>query len=158
MSIAWLLFAAITFHLQDTTGAWHDPAEWRGAKAVVLAFISIDCPISNSYAPEFARLNAEYAKRGVRFYGVHPDPDRSLDDVRKYATDFGYTFPMLLDPQQSLTRATGATIQPQVIVLSPQGEVLYSGRVDDRYIAIGKSRYAATKHDLRDAIDAVLVG
>jgi hypothetical protein len=65
---------------------------------------------------------------------------------------------VLQDPQQTLTRAAGATMQPQVVVLSPQGHVLYSGRIDDRYIEIGKTRYEATTHDLRDALDAVLAG
>jgi peroxiredoxin len=150
--------AASAFHLQDTTGAWHDATEWDGAKAIVLFFVSIDCPISNSYIPEMQRINALYEKRGVRMYAVQPDAGRALEDVKKYATDFGYTFPVLLDPQQTLTRAAGATIQPQVVVLSPQGHVLYSGRIDDRYIEIGKSRYEAAKHDLRDALDAVLAG
>jgi peroxiredoxin len=146
------------FHLQDTVGAWHDATEWNGAKAVVLFFVSIDCPISNSYVPEMQRLNASYEKRGVRMYAVQPDAGRAPDDVKKYAADFGFTFPVLHDPQQSLTRATGATIQPQVVLLSPRGDVLYSGRIDDRYIEIGKSRYQASTHDLRDAMDAVLAG
>jgi len=150
--------AIVPFHLQDTAGAWHDATEWNGAKAVVLFFVSIDCPISNSYIPEMQRLNTLYEKHGVRMYAVQPDAGRAPDDVKKYAADFGYTFPVLQDPQQTLTRATGATIQPQVVVLSPEGRVLYSGRIDDRYIEIGKSRYQATKHDLKDALDAVLAG
>jgi hypothetical protein len=89
---------------------------------------------------------------------VQPDAGRAPADVKKYAADFGFTYPVLEDPQQTLTRAAGATMQPQVVVLSPQGHVLYSGRIDDRYIEIGKSRYEPTTHDLRDALDAVLAG
>jgi peroxiredoxin len=150
--------AAGPFHLQDTNGAWHDQAEWNGAKAVVLFFVSIDCPISNSYIPEMQRIHAAYEKRGVRVYAVQPDAGRAPEDVKKYAADFGFPFPVLEDPQQTLTRAAGATMQPQVVVLSPQGRAMYSGRIDDRYIEIGKSRYEATTHDLRDALDAVLAG
>jgi peroxiredoxin len=150
--------AVAPFHLQDTAGAWHDATEWNGAKAIVLFFVSIDCPISNSYIPEMQRIHAAYEKRGVRMYAVQPDAGRAREDVKKYAADFGFTFPVLQDPQQTLTRAAGATIQPQVVLLSPQGQVLYSGRIDDRYIEIGKSRYEATRHDLRDALDAVLAG
>ena len=160
MPAFWLLLAAagVPFHLQDTAGIWHDAAEWRGARAVVLFFVSIDCPISNSYAPEIQRISATYSARGVRFYAVQPDPDRAPEDVKKYAAGFGYTFPMLLDARQELTRATGATTMPQVVVLSARGEVLYSGRVDDRYMAIGKSRYKPTRYDLRDMLDALLAG
>ena len=155
---ALLLLASLSFRLQDTAGAWHDAAEWRGSKAVVLFFVSIDCPISNSYAPEMQRISTRYARQGVVFYAVQPDPSRALDDVKKYAADFGYPFPMLLDTEQKLTRATRATIMPQVVVLTPQGDVRYSGRIDDRYIAIGKSRLQATQLDLRDALDAILAG
>lgn len=158
MSLVFLLAAALSFRLQDTAGAWHDATEWRGAKAVVLAFISIDCPISNSYAPELQRVRADYEKRGVKFFAVQPDAGRKLGDDQKYVADFGYTFPFLLDPHQVLTRYVKATIMPQVVVLSSQGEMLYSGRIDDRYISIGKARYAATRSDLREALDEVLAG
>jgi peroxiredoxin len=153
-----LLLAALSFHLQDTGGAWHDAAEWRGARAVVLAFISIDCPISNSYAPELQRVRADYSGRGIKFYAVQPDANRELEDDRKYVADFGYTFPLLLDPRQTLTRIAKASIMPQVVVLSSHGDILYSGRIDDRYVAIGNARYAATRNDLREALDAVLAG
>jgi peroxiredoxin len=153
-----LVAPADAFHLQDTSGAIHTAQEWNGAKAVVLFFVSIDCPISNGYIPEMQRINEAYSKRGVRFYGVQPDAGRAPADVKKYADDFALPFPLLADPKQTLTHSVGATIQPQVVVLSPAGQVVYSGRVDDRYVEIGKSRLEATRHDLREALDAVLAG
>jgi hypothetical protein len=48
---------------------------------------------------------------------------------------------------------------PEVAVFVPASSELrevYLGRVDDRYIALGQERAAATKHDLADAIRAVL--
>jgi len=41
---------------------------------------------------------------------------RFLEIVRKHADEFGYTFPLLLDPKLTLARVAGATIVPQVAV------------------------------------------
>ena len=65
---------------------------------------------------------------------------------------------MLLDPQQILSRYTGATITPEVAVLSGGGELLYLGRIDNRVEDFGKTRLQATEFDLRDTLDAVLAG
>ncbi len=52
-----------------------------------------------------------------------------------------------------------ATITPEAAVLIPAGSALhtvYAGRIDDRYVDIGKERPRATRHDLEDAVKAVL--
>ena len=40
------------FHLRDTEGALHTAAEWAGRKAVLLYFVTVDCPVANSYVRE----------------------------------------------------------------------------------------------------------
>jgi hypothetical protein len=52
-----------------------------------------------------------------------------------------------------------ATITPEVAVLIPflaGFREVYKGRIDNRYIALGRERPAATRHDLENAIRAVL--
>ena len=91
-------------------------------------------------------------------YGVHCEADLSATDAAKHAKEYGLTFPILLDPTQKLARAVGATITPQAVLLSPQGDVLYRGRIDDRFALNGKRRDVPTRHDLADAIESVLAG
>jgi hypothetical protein len=43
-------------------------------------------------------------------------------------------------------------------VLSPSGDVLYRGRIDDRVADFGKRRVEPTRRDLRLALDAILAG
>jgi peroxiredoxin len=148
----------LRFALHDTEGAVHDQNEWAGARAVVIFFITTDCPLSNGYAPEMNRIEEEYAPRGVRFYGVQGDTSVADDEVRRHTREFAYRFPILFDPAQSLSQHTGATITPEVAVLAPSGEVLYLGRIDNRVEDWGKVRYQATVFDLRDALSAVLAG
>jgi len=41
------------------------------------------------------------------------------------------------------------------VVLGKHGEILYRGRIDNRYAALGTKRLVATEHDLRDALDDI---
>ena len=150
--------AAPQFQLRDTQGAVHTPAEWAAHKAVVLFFVTIDCPVGNSYVPEMNRIRDAYASRGVAVYAVQADPSVREADVAKYAKDYRYTFPLLLDPGQILVKHAGATITPQAAVLSPEGKVLYLGPVDNRVVDFGKSRPHATESYVREDLDAVLAG
>jgi len=148
----------LQFHLRDTRGGVHTPAEWSGHKAVVLFFTTIDCPVANSYVPEMNRINESYAPRGVLVYAVQADPTVAVADVTRYASDYRYAFPLLLDPTQVLVRLTDAKITPQAAILTPDGRLLYLGRVDNRVVDFGKQRPQATVQDLRLALDAVLAG
>jgi peroxiredoxin len=145
------------FSLQDTAGLTHTDAEWKGA-GVVLFFLTTDCPISNGYVPEMNRIAREYASRGVRFYGVMTDTSVPLADVRKHVKDFGYTFPVLIDPTQILVKYTNADTNPESAVISLRSGLVYLGRIDNRVEGFGLARTQATQHELRDAIDQALAG
>jgi len=146
------------FSLTDTDGHLHTQSEWTANKAVVLLFVSTDCPLSNRYVPEFKRLESSYRPRGVMFLAVQGDATVSSDEVRRHAREYAYTFPYLLDPSESLAAFTGATTTPEAAVLSSRGELRYLGRIDNRLEDFGHERVEVTQFDLADAIDAVLAG
>jgi peroxiredoxin len=146
------------FSLTDTGGHTHTPAEWSGKRAVVLFFLTTDCPLCNNYVPEMNRLAQAYAARGVAFYGVQGDATVPAGEVRRHAQDFAFTFPYLFDQEESLAAYTGATATPEAAVLSPTGRLLYLGRIDNRLEDFGKQRVQVTEFDLRDALDAILDG
>ena len=52
--------------LPDAAGQRHAPADWRGSKAVVLFFLNTECPVSNGYAPEMARVARPGGRHGFR--------------------------------------------------------------------------------------------
>ena len=149
---------APAFSLLDTAGRAHTAAEWAGKRAVVLLFVSTDCPLSNRYVPEMNRIANAYAARGVAFYAVQGDATVPLAEVQQHVKAFSYTFPYLLDPEESLASFTGATATPQAAVLSPSGALLYLGRIDNRLEDFGQERLQVTEFDLRDALDAILAG
>lgn len=146
------------FPLRDTAVALHDRAQWRGYAAIVVYFTMTDCPVSNAYVPELNRIRDAYAGRGVLFLAVAADSRLTRAAAARYAADYGYRFPVLLDPDRTLARLTGATICSQAAVLSPDARVLYLGRIDNRVVDFGVHRLHPTSTDLRDALDAVLAG
>ena len=130
----------------------------KSRRATVLLFVTNDCPITNAYAPEIKRLCETYTLRKVAFYLVYADPELKAAAVRQHVRDYRLPCPALLDPAHRLVHFTQATVTPEAVVLAPDGKLLYKGRIDDHYIDFGKARFAATAHDLREALDAVLQG
>src|SRR5262245_48811766 len=57
--------------------ALHD----QKAKAVVVAFLSAECPMSNGYLPVLAEVATKYAEKGVAVVGVFPDAELSAKDL-----------------------------------------------------------------------------
>jgi peroxiredoxin len=152
------LVTAQSWRLTDTAGRVHTPEEWRAAQSVVFFFIATECPISNRYAPEINRIAAAHEKRGIKFYAVHSDPDVTAEVARQHAQDYGYRMPILLDPAQRLAQQFGVTLTPTAIIITPNQELLYRGRIDNQHVAFGKYRPRATRHDLRDALATRLRG
>ena len=130
----------------------------EGPKAVLLFFIRPDCPISNSYAAELKRLVGEYRPRGVASVVVYAEADLEPWKAECHAFEFEFGCPTILDPKLLLARRLGATVTPEAALLSPQGELLYRGRIDDRCVGVGKWRSRAATHDLQDALEAALEG
>ena len=157
----WLCAASLfgaSLTMQDINGVPRSPLKPDG-KASVLFFVTSDCPISNSYAPEIQRICSEYGPRRVSCNLVYVDPELGLADVKKHVREFGYSgVPAILDTTHKLVQAAGANTTPEAAIIGPSGQVLYRGRIDNVYAALGKRRPAATERDLRKALDEVLSG
>ncbi len=146
------------FALRDTHGVLHSPEEWNGKKAIVVFFTTTDCPLSNNDVPEMNRTVRAYAGRGVAFYAVQADTTIADAEVLQHTKDYQFSFPVLFDPHQTLAKMTGATTIPSAAVLTPDGTLLYLGRIDNLVEDFNVRRQVPTKFDLREALDAVLEG
>ncbi len=130
----------------------------KGHEAV-LFFVTNDCPISNAFAPEIARICSEYASKGADCQLIYVDPSLTDAAALAHAKEYGHgAYPKLVDRQHALVKLTGVTITPEVAVVNAAGIVVYRGRIDNSYAALGLPRRAPTSHDLRDALDATLAG
>lgn len=122
----------------------------------VYIFTTTDCPISNRYAPEIQRLAAAFGSQ-ARFVLAYPVPGDSDQKIREHKKKFAYALDSVRDSDQRLVKLTGVTVTPEVAVMKGD-QLLYRGRIDDRYIDFGKDRIKPTTHDLQDALTAVIAG
>lgn len=122
----------------------------------VLVFTTTDCPISNRYAPEIERLAAKF-KGQAQFVLVYPVPSDSSEMVREHAKKFAYSIETVRDADLKLVKQTGVTVTPEAAIMIGT-RVMYRGRIDDRYLDFGQDRLKPTRHDLQDALTAVIAG
>jgi hypothetical protein len=128
---------------------------------VVLMFAASDCPICNRYVPEIARLDHEYASRGVRIWWVFPNPEETASIVARHNREFAIKQRTVLDSQQALVHLAHVTITPEVAIFSVDRDgmhEIYRGRVDNRYMEIGRERPQPDHRDLELALAAALDG
>jgi hypothetical protein len=142
-----------------------------GVRVVVFIFGATDCPISNRYVPEVERLRKLFGAPDattigeIRFWWVYPNAADTVELIASHNQEFQITedqsLGSLRDPGQTLARKSEATTTPEAAVFVVEKGVfrlVYHGRLDDRYHAIGEERPKAEHHDLEDAIAAALAG
>jgi hypothetical protein len=142
----------------DLDGQVHRIGNGEGYQAVALVFLGTECPIAREYVPELNRMAAALADQPVKFVGVLSDPSLSRADAVKFRDEFQIKFPLLFDASGEIAGALRPTHVPEAIVLNPDSELIYRGRIDDRYAELGKKRPEPTTHDLADALTAAASG
>ncbi len=127
-------------------------------KAVVLVFVSTECPYSNRSAPEIRRIHDAFEPKGVRFWLIYPNPADTAAIIRAHLKAFGYPDIALRDSRHDLVKLANPTVTPEAAVFDARGNLIYRGRIDDRFVELGRERPAATKHDLEEALALTLAG
>ena len=151
-------FAGAEWSLTDIDGTTHHPWSKPETRAVVLVFISPDCPVANYFQPTLRRIIDQYQSAGVEFYFVHPLPQVTAARARQHVQDYSIPVPVVLDPRMQLARASGAKKTPEAAVVNRNGAIAYLGRIDDTFVGFGKRRAQPTQNNLRDAIGDVVAG
>ena len=142
-----------SFSLPSYDGTAHALDQYRDSTAVVVMFIATRCPVSNDYNGRMARLANAYQPRGFQFLGINSNKQEPVEEIAEHAGENSFPFPVLKDERNVVADRFGATRTPEVYVISPQGVVLYHGRIDDSQNA-GRVK----SRDLKAALDAVLAG
>ncbi len=148
----------------DLNGKPVERLDGQGTKGIVLFFLASDCAISNRYLPEIKRLQQEFAPRGITFWLVYPNAGETPEALRQHLKTYGVDVNTVLDSHHKLVSLAHAKVTPESAVLAQASgghswldlAMTYHGRIDNRYVEIGKERPSATEHDLQQAINATL--
>jgi peroxiredoxin len=140
------------FKLTDINGKEHSLDSLKGKNGSLLIWLSAQCPVVKLYDGRINEIAAAYESKGIRFIGINSNATEGLDWVKSHA-EANYKFPMLIDKENKLADALGATVTPEVYYLNPSNVLLYHGAIDnDRTGKNIQEKY------LQNAFDASLSG
>ena len=128
------------------------------SRALSLVFLDPGCPIAQKMGPRLNELADEAAERGVTFLGVLSDPALGRGAARTFRDEAELRFPVLLDVTGELAARLAPTHVPEAFVVDETDRLLYRGRIDNRFEAVGKQRAQVTSNDLQDALRGVAAG
>jgi peroxiredoxin len=121
-------------------------------KAVVLMWISTQCPYSNAYNAQMKDLANAFASKGVLFVGINSNKTEDSAAVIAHAKANGHTFPIVKDPNNKVADLYDARRTPEVYVIDPEGKLRYHGRITENH------EDSASSPDLKNALDSFLAG
>ena len=146
----------IGVRVTDVTGHHHRIGVSTGAvQPAVLVFLDTACPVATRYVPTLNALHGEAQAHGLSLYGILSNPAITWQASADFVDDFGVTFPVILDSTGDLALRLGPRVTSESFVISTADRVVYRGRIDDRFAAVGKLRTRITSHDLRTVIEAL---
>ena len=93
-------------------------SELKGKKIVLYFYPKDDTPGCTRESCDFRDRLSDLAKAGVLVLGVSRD---SADSHRKFREKYGLTFPLLSDPDGSISTSYGVLKEKNITVASPSG-------------------------------------
>jgi peroxiredoxin len=149
-----------SFSLPDFNGKVVSDADFKGSKALLVAFICKHCPFVKHVRSEFARFAKEYQAKGLQVVAIMSNsidefPEDGPEGMKQEAAEAGYVFPYLFDKDQSVAKAFKAACTPDLFLFDSNRRLAYRGQFDG---SRPKNNVPITGSDLRAATDAVLAG
>jgi len=159
-----------SFTLPGTDGKQYSLSDFSGSDILVVYFTGTHCPTSHGAMQRVLKFEKDFRGDDFAFVAINPnhssglrpdefghtDYDENFADSKRYAEDYGWTFPFLYDgDEQTTAKAYGCLATPHVFIFDKDRKLRYNGRFDD-------SRFAEAepvKHpDARNAVEALLAG
>jgi peroxiredoxin len=146
------------FTLPAVDGKAYARDDFAAAQVLVVMFICNHCPYVKAVEDRIIALARTYEQRGVQLVAICANdaesyPDDAFDKLGERWREKSYGFPYLYDEAQSVARAFGAVCTPDIFVYDRTRKLAYRGRIDD-----SKDPAKVTRHDLADALEALLAG
>jgi len=127
----------------------------------VVYVMLMECKISQAMTPHLRDITEKYGPSGqFDFIAYFPESFLADDaDLQQWAVDYDLSMSCLVDSNDQITQALGASRAPQVIVTNQHtSEILYSGRINNLFAALGKRRPDVTDHTLEKVLQQIIDG
>jgi peroxiredoxin len=131
--------AAPDFSLSDSNGQTHALSQYKG-KYVVLEWFNPECPFVKKHygSGNMQKLQQEFTGKNVVWLTIDssaPGLEGSLtaEQANKVMADWKtHQTALLLDSEGKAGRAYGAKNTPDMIVINPEGKIVYEGAIDSK--------------------------
>ena len=128
------------FTLKDPSGQSFNMSDNMGEQGLLIAFICNHCPYVKAIADSLAEDAKALQADGVNVLAVMSNDYLSYaadspENMQKFSDTYGFTFPYLVDEDQSVGKAYGAVCTPDFFGFNKDGGLQYRGRLDS--VAMG---------------------
>jgi peroxiredoxin len=131
--------AAPDFSLADAKGETYSLSQYKG-KYVVLEWFNPQCPFVKKHygSGNMQKLQQEYTSKGVVWLTINSSapgtwgaltPDQAEEKMTEWKT---HETALLLDSGGKAGRAYGAKNTPNMVVINPDGKIVYEGAIDSK--------------------------
>lgn len=114
--------AAPAFQLTSLDGGQLGTEDYEG-QVLLIDFWATWCTPCHLQARILDRIYDEYAERDVAFVAISTGETEGI--VRRFVADHPYRYPVLIDPEDTLSQELGIYALPTLMVIDAQGEVAY---------------------------------
>lgn len=148
------------FSLKNIDDTMVSLSDYKDAKGFIIVFTCNMCPYSVANEDRIIALDQKYKNLGYPVIAINPNdpkamPGDGFDEMKKRASEKGFTFPYLFDDGQNVYPKFGATKTPHVFIVSkPSMKVEYIGAVDNS----SRNPDKVTEKYVENAVDALLNG
>ncbi len=107
-------------------------------------FLNTECPICLKYQGSYKKITQKFAD-SFNFYFVFPNEknEKKANAFCQYdSIDIKY---IIMDYNLTVTKKAQATVTPQVVIMKDKN-ILYSGKIDDQFMAIGSQKPASINY------------
>src|SRR5947208_6627320 len=131
--------AAPDFSLSDAKGTTHSLSQYKG-KYVVLEWFNPECPFVKKHygGGNMQKLQGEFTGKGVVWLTIDsnaPGTEGSITaEQAKKIMDSWKTkqTALVLDPESKVAKLYGAKNTPNMVVINPEGKIVYEGAIDSK--------------------------
>jgi peroxiredoxin len=131
--------AAPDFSLTDSKGERYSLSQYKG-KYVVLEWFNPACPFVKKHygSSNMQKLQQEYTDKGVVWLTINSNapgtwgnlsPEQATQKITEWNT---HQTALLLDPEGKAGRAYGAKNTPNMVIINPEGKIIYEGAIDSK--------------------------
>ena len=150
--------AAPALNLPGADGKTYTWDNYKDAKATIVVFTCLSCPVAKAYEERLIALGRDYASKGVKMIAIMSNditikPDDATDKLKARSEEMKYPWVYLVDSTQEVAKTYGAKVTPHLFIFNADRKLAYVGRLDDN-----PDPEKVTTKDARNALDAILAG